>query len=561
MKKLTLLVAFTMLLQMSFAGGLLTNYNQSAQYVRMLSRNAALEIDAVFYNPAGLIKLEEGWHFAFHSQTIFQTREILIPDNTGFPLLNDNYYEGTTTIPIFPNLYAAYKKDKWAFSLGIGPTAGGGSAEFDSGIPSLEIPFSKVVPGLAGLAQIDPSMAVTGYDLEMAFEASSVYWGIQLGATYAINDKLSVYGGMRFVPASNTYDGYIQNIQLEVAGQKVAADDWLNGTADELLGLAGQASAGAGFSYGAADGMQPIIDGGGGGYTLAQLEGAGMISAQQKAQLEGGLVLAGVPQEQIDMMNAGQIQGAYSAAGDELIVVAELLSGTSSSLSNTAESMEDLHVDSKQKGFGLTPMLGVNFSPNDDWNIAAKYEFQTKVTLKNETVVDDLGLFPDGVEGRYDIPAVFAAGVGYRGLDWLEAQLSYNMYFDKGVDYRNNVRYLVTTPANPVKREIEHNHFEVSLGLQFNLSDKFAISVGGLRSQNGVAPSYQSDFSFSNSANAIGGGIMWKITEKLVLDAGISNIFYEDDTVDFMDPDVGAYDENFDKTTLNLAVGLSYSIF
>ena len=45
----------------SFAGGLLTNTNQSAQFVRMLSRNASTQIDAVYFNPAGLIKLENGW--------------------------------------------------------------------------------------------------------------------------------------------------------------------------------------------------------------------------------------------------------------------------------------------------------------------------------------------------------------------------------------------------------------------------------------------------------------------------------------------------------------------
>ena len=64
-------VAFIMLLQLVFAGGLLTNFNQSAQYQRMLSRNASLDVDAVFYNPAGLVKLENGWHFSLSSQSIW----------------------------------------------------------------------------------------------------------------------------------------------------------------------------------------------------------------------------------------------------------------------------------------------------------------------------------------------------------------------------------------------------------------------------------------------------------------------------------------------------------
>ena len=93
-----------------------------------------------------------------------------IPTIGNFPL---SLLRDETTIPVFPNLYGVYKKDKWAFSLGIGPVAGGGTAEFAEGIPTLEIPFSQVVPALAGLAQIDPSLAVTGYDLDMSFKVAS----------------------------------------------------------------------------------------------------------------------------------------------------------------------------------------------------------------------------------------------------------------------------------------------------------------------------------------------------------------------------------------------------
>ncbi len=117
MKKLTLFVALFMLFQVTFAGGLLTNYNQSAQYIRMLSRNASLDIDGVFYNPAGLVKLEDGWHFLFSSQTIWQTREI----TSSFPLLNNDSYKGETFVPVFPDFYAVYKRNKWAFSLGVTP--------------------------------------------------------------------------------------------------------------------------------------------------------------------------------------------------------------------------------------------------------------------------------------------------------------------------------------------------------------------------------------------------------------------------------------------------------
>src|SRR5665811_1888774 len=119
------------------------------------------------------------------------------------------------------------------------------------------------------------------------------------------------------------------------------------------------------------------------------------------------------------------------------------------------------------------------------------------MTLTNSTKVDDMGLFPDGAEVNSDVPGIFALGVGYKGLDWLEAQLSYNLYLNKGVDWGNNVRD-AATGATVRQREIDNNGYEIGLGLQFNLSDKFAFSLGGLYGDMGIADSYQSDFSYSN---------------------------------------------------------------
>jgi len=546
MKKLTLMVAFSMLLQIAFAGGLLTNSNQSAQYVRMLSRNAALEIDAVFYNPAGLVKMEDGWYFAFYSQTIFQTRDI----DTQFPTLNSGHYEGETTIPVFPDVYAVYKKNNWAFSLGIGPVGGGGTAEFPSGIPTLEVPFSLIPGQLAPLGQIDPALAVNSYDLEMALEASSTFWGIQLGASYAVNDKFSFYGGMRLVPSTNTYEGVIRNIQLN----GVDAATWLNGASSQVATMAGNLNALAGVP----DVLAPILPTAG-EYTLDQLVGAGQMDPVQQGQIEAGLQLMGLSSEQIDAMNLNQINGAYVQAAPGFASTAQTLSGTAQTLTGTATQMGDKEVKTKQKGMGFTPIIGFNITPNDDWTFAVKYEFKTKLTLENETDVDDMGLFPDGAESSNDIPAILAAGVGYRGLDWLEAQLSFNMYFDRGVHFGNNIRY--STLGAQVHRDIESNYTEIALGLQFNVSNNFAFSVGGMRSKNGVTPEYQSDFSFSNSSYTLAGGIMWKITDKLTFDAGVLNTFYQDDTVAFSHASVGTYNETYGKTTTSIAAGISYSLF
>ncbi|MBW2321629.1 MAG: hypothetical protein JRF31_12510 [Deltaproteobacteria bacterium] len=46
-----------------FAGGIENKHNWSAEYVRTLNRNAATDsADAVVYNPAGVMKMEDGFY-------------------------------------------------------------------------------------------------------------------------------------------------------------------------------------------------------------------------------------------------------------------------------------------------------------------------------------------------------------------------------------------------------------------------------------------------------------------------------------------------------------------
>ncbi|PIF05279.1 MAG: hypothetical protein CSA36_07450 [Draconibacterium sp.] len=561
MKKLVLFAILLILSDIAFSGGLLTNTNQSAQFIRMMSRNASFDIDAVYFNPAGLIKLEDGWHFALYNQTIFQDKNV----ESKFLLLNDGVYKGGVKIPFFPTAFAVYKNKNWAFSLGFGPNSGGGLADFERGLPSFEIPITKVVPKLAGLTQIDPMLNVTGYDANLYFNGSSVYWGIQLGATYKISDFISVYGGVRYMPAKNSYSGYIRDIMVEVGGESYGAPEWLLGTAGTVSDLATQATGAANTFHATAGALQPVIDGGAGALTLEQLENNSIISPAQSALIKAGLGMIGFNTEEINAMNISTIQGNFTSAGNQFNSKAEALNNTAETLSATSGQLADKEVETEQTGAGFTPIIGVNISPNEDWNIALKYEHITYLKLKNKTKVDGLGLFPDGAESSSNVPAILGVGVGYRGLEWLEAQVSYNLYFNKGVDWGMNVRDLAvwkTVDQTKIQhRAIEKNGFELGLGLQFNILDNFSFSIGGLYGDMGVAPSYQSDFSYSNPSFTPAAGIMWKITDKITLDAGVSNSYYQDQTVIFNDPDIGSYEDVYGKTTLSCAVGLSFSIF
>jgi len=208
MKKTLLCLAVLVLFGASSAlASIITNPNQSALYYRLLSRNASTDLDAVYYNPAGLTKLADGSHFAIHNQTIFQEKTVI----NEFPLLNDDTYVGKVNVPIFPTAFVVFKAGALALSFGFGPNSGGGSAEFDHGLPSFEIPFS-LLP--AGLSAPPFNIPTTDYSLDMSFEGTSIYYGFQGNVSYAINDMVSVGGGIRYILAKNTYKGYIRNVMI-----------------------------------------------------------------------------------------------------------------------------------------------------------------------------------------------------------------------------------------------------------------------------------------------------------------------------------------------------------
>ena len=528
MRKLTFSAAFFILANFAFAGGLLTNTNQSAQFIRMLSRKASLDIDAVYYNPAGLIKLEDGWHFAVSSQTIFQERNMY----SEYPLLNDLNYLGTTKVPVFPNAYAAYKNEKWAFSFGFGPNAGGGTVEYERGLPTFEIPISVLG---SGLQRLSPLMSmydipsVNDYKADLYFKGSSIFWGFQLGATYEINEKLSVFAGVRILSSKNTYLGEIKGIAFETSGGEMASSDYL------------QLSS-------------PVL--------TATINTFNTTASVMNAAIEAELINPTDPVSNPQLISILTLLGYPEATNEQAVGILTQSATTIENLKNADVSNKT--VDTEQSGTGFTPILGLNFSPNEDWNIGIKYEHKTYMTLDNKPNPDNnYNLWGNKVNS--DMPGILGIGLGYKGLDWLEAQFSYTGFFDKRVNWGNNLRDATqwgSIEQSKVRhRDINKSSYEVALGLQFNISEKFALSVGGLYGGMGADESYQSDFSYTNNYFTLGGGFMWKITNKLKFDAGVSNVFYKDDTVTFEDPYVPAYNDVYGKSALTLAAGLSYSIF
>ena len=420
-----------------FAGGLVTNSNQSAAWVRLPSRNASVETDAAYFNPAGLMKLENGFHLSLSNQSIFQTRTITndYSGPGGVYGLNVHSFDGEVTALAFPSIYAVYKMDKFAFSLGFNPVGGGGGAIYEEGLPSFEMSPSDLVPSLATKA------GVQGYRLDAYFKGSSIFFGFQGGVSYKINDFISVALGLRYVSAKNTYNGYLRDVQLDMGGGSwVPASNVLTGLAINLTGITQIPTK-----------LAPVVAGGAGTLTLAQLVGGGIMTAADKTSIEAGLAAIGIPAATIATMNVNTIRatvtGATPALNDKIAVVganATLVANQSADVTQTAS--------------GISPIFSINISPSENLNIAVKYEMMTKLDLLNNTAQDltvgygtkngnvtspqslipdltkPINMFPDGEKTRSDMPALLTVGLDNRLASALKLSVGSNYYFDKSAE-------------------------------------------------------------------------------------------------------------------------------
>ena len=233
-----LILGLTMVSFTTYAGGLLTNTNQHIAFLRYFARQSSTEIDAVHYNPAGLAYLPEGLHISLNGQSAFQTRSILstfgndeFPGFAGFGGERTKKFKGEASAPFIPSVFAAYKRGNWVFSSGFAITGGGGKASFDNGLGSFEALVSLVPEQLKAF-----NPAIDKYSVNSFMEGKQYIYGLQMGATYKINENFAVFGGIRVNYVDNGYYGYIRDVSANIKGGDALynVSDFLTSTAIEL---------------------------------------------------------------------------------------------------------------------------------------------------------------------------------------------------------------------------------------------------------------------------------------------------------------------------------------
>ena len=473
------------------AGGLLTNTNQNIAFNRNFARVGAIGIDGVYFNPAGVAFLDQGFHLSLNFQNVYQTRQITsafsIPAfantpyeypftlNGGDKTDGSKFYEGKASVPILPSFQVAYNKDKWSFQAGFGLTGGGGKASFNEGLPSFErqiaiLPalINQQLPTFSTLLGQQETPA-TSYSMQSYMSGHQYNFGLQLGVAYKINENLSVFGGARFNYIYNKYEGNITNISADVNGNNQNLYEYFGSKAKLLTEKAAALQAQAVAAKTQADAYQ------------AQANAA--TNPATKAQLQAA---------------ADQ----YAAGAQQASAGAKMVSAGADKLNSSKELVKDRYVEVSQRGWGITPILGIDYRTGK-WNFAARYEFTTKFNIENNTKRDDTQKYENGVNTPNDIPGILALGAQYEVLKNLRVMAGYNHYFDKDARMDNNKQ-----------RFLKHNTQEFLAGVEWDINPSVTVSAGGQRTLYGLGDGkYLTDLSFVTSSYSFGVGAKIKVAK------------------------------------------------
>lgn len=493
----------------TFAGGLLTNTNQHVAFNRMMSREASIGIDGVYYNPAGVVFMGEGSHLAINWQAAWQTRTI----NNDYKLFTNNVnnpttprdFKGKAVAPVIPSFQYAYNKGRWSLQGNFALTGGGGKCTFDNGLGSFEKIVSETAMGAIGLAgavdqaankllvpgfinpdgTINPNKFVPMFTSDKAFGSKGsysfnsymhgrqYYFGLSAGAAYKVNDNFSVYAGLRGIYATCNYYGYVEDIKVGNMPLYQVLDPSKENSANIELSCD---QSGFGFT------PMLAVD-----YKTGRWNFSAKYEFKTRLRLKNKSVnqlpsIGNLDDNLKNQMNK-LFTGTFMAAGmpqEQAMIKAELASQA---------------VLADQNVVATTAAL--------------KQQFDSKI---NEAI----GEYADGKKIAGDIPSLLTVGVGYSPIDELRINVGFHWFDD----------YNATSYNNRNKKLKKRGTLEFNAGVEYDVNKKITVSTGWQNTNYGLTDEYMDDKSFVVSSNSVGLGGVYHITKKLDFTVAYFHTFY-----------------------------------
>lgn len=493
----------------TFAGGLLTNTNQHVAFNRMMSREASIGIDGVYYNPAGVVFMGEGSHLAINWQAAWQTRTI----NNDYKLFTNNVnnpttprdFKGKAVAPVIPSFQYAYNKGRWSLQGNFALTGGGGKCTFDNGLGSFEKIVSETAMGAIGLAgaidyaankilipgSINPDGTINkdkfkpmftsdkafgnkgDYSFNSYMHGRQYYFGLSAGAAYKVNDNFSVYAGLRGIYATCNYYGYVENIKVGNMPLYQVLDPSKENSANIELSCD---QSGIGFT------PMLAVD-----YKTGRWNFSAKYEFKTRMRLKNKSVnklpsIGNLDDNLKNQMNK-LFTGTFMAAGmpqEQAMIKAEQTSN---------KVLEDPTVVATTAGL--------------------KQQFDSKI---NEA----LGEYADGKKIAGDIPSLLTVGVGYSPIDELRINVGFHWFDDYNATSYNNRNKLLK----------KRGTLEFNAGVEYDVNKKITVSTGWQNTNYGLTDKYMDDKSFVVGSNSVGVGGVYHITKKLDFTVAYFHTFY-----------------------------------
>ena len=199
-------------------------------------------------------------------------------------------------------------------------------------------------------------------------------------------------------------------------------------------------------------------------------------------------------------------------------------------------------IDSERTAFGIAGIFGLNYHPNDRFNLGIRYETETVLDFDNKehnlrdgfinstgnkaigdifysTIIKDPSIkqwMSEG-SGKRNLPAMAAIGASYKATEKLTLLVSGNYYFIKETsdDLGNFDNY--------------DNGYEVAVGLDYQLNEKWTLMTGYQYTDTGANEKTYTDTDYVLDANMYSAGVKYKYSSQLELMVTYSYVDYIND--------------------------------
>lgn len=522
----------------SFAGGFLTNTNQNVAFNRMMSREASIGIDGVYYNPAGVVFLGDGHHLSINWQLAYQDRTIknaysLFTNNVNNPI-TPREFKGEAFAPVIPSFQYAYNKGRWSFQGNFALTGGGGKCTFDNGLGSFERIVAETAMAACGLARtVDGALgSVLGREVSMfgsdqAFGAGGkysynsymhgrqYYFGLSLGAAYKVSDNFSVFGGVRGIYATTNYYGYVEDIKVGNMPLYMVLDPTKKDAANIELSCD---QSGIGFT--------PII---GVDFKTGKWNFSAKYEFKTRMRLKNKSVNL-VP-------SIGNLPANLSSQMTQILTAQFTQAGLPAEQATAKAEAAAAAVLANQTV--QKTMLGL------------KNQFDTELD-------EAIGEYADGKKIAADIPAYLSVGVGYSPIDPLRINVGFHFFDDKNAKAYNNRQ-----------DKLDHGTLEYNAGVEYDINKKFTVSAGWQSTNYGLPEEeattskdkrFMDDKSFVTSSNSVGLGGVWHFNKKMSFTVAYFHTFYQHkkttESVELMPGNAINYSADYSRNNNVFAAGI-----